>query len=89
MMYEVQTEPQRRKIWVHASDGSTVGRFDARAGIDIHNTVQDQLAGKPQCLHCTHGRPTSEDWRTFRRHARELWSLDIAEGVIDQKWFEH
>lgn len=63
----VQTSDNEQTVWVHAMDGSTVGRFDWRFGIDVHSTVTDQLAGRSQCLHCTHAPPTQSDWEEFRQ----------------------
>lgn len=54
--YELQISHRRDAIWIHASDGSTVGRF-GRMGVDLHNTVSEQMQGLPQCRLCTHGRP--------------------------------
>jgi hypothetical protein len=53
--YELQLSDTRNAVWIHASDGSTVGRF-GRMGIDLHNTVTEQMAGMPECRLCTHRR---------------------------------
>lgn len=83
MKYEIQEDPLKVRLWIHASDGSTVARFDARFGIDIHHSITDQLSGASQCLHCTHSKPTLSDWNFFREKARELWGLDIDEGLVN------
>lgn len=85
--YELQTTPLRDRVWIHASDGSTVGRF-GRGGVDLHNTITDQMAGLPECRLCTHGRPTAEDWKLFREKVLEWWGLDVPESAISQKLFE-
>lgn len=64
---QVQISSDGQTVWVHAMDGSTVGRFDWRFGIDVHTTVTAQLAGQSQCLHCTHTAPTENDWQMFRQ----------------------
>jgi hypothetical protein len=61
----VQMAADRSTVWVHASDGSTVGRFSLRFGMDVHTTVSLQLQGASQCLHCTHSAPTHADWLLF------------------------
>jgi hypothetical protein len=81
--HALQTDPIKRRVWVHAPDGSTVGRFDVRFGIDIHNTVTDQLSGKPECLHCTHETPGEGEWALFRDHAKANWNIDIPEDAVD------
>lgn len=80
--HEFQLDPVKRRVWVHASDGSTVGRFDVRFGIDIHHTVTEQLAGKPECLHCTHETPGEGEWALFRAHAKTHWGLSIPEDAV-------
>lgn len=82
--YEVQTSETKHALWVHASDGSTVGRF-GKMGIDIHNTVTEQLNGKPECRLCTHGYATIEEWDLFREKALEYWGVKIEVDAIDVK----
>ena len=64
---QVQVSADGKTVWVHAMDGSTVGRFSKVFGLDVHRTITQQLAGANQCLHCTHTPPTQEDWLTFCR----------------------
>lgn len=80
--YELQLSETRNALWIHASDGSTVGRF-GRMGVDLHTTISEQLEGKPQCRLCTHGRPTKEDWRLFRDKAYEWWGVVVPEDAFD------
>lgn len=61
----VQVAESGQTVWVHAFDGSTVGRFDWTFGMDVHTTVTAQLSGASQCLHCTHEPATMQDWNTF------------------------
>lgn len=63
----IQVSADGNTVWVHAEDGSTVGRFSRIFGMDVHNTVTEMMAGKPQCLGCTHTRPTQLDWLEFCR----------------------
>ena len=51
---QVQVSQDGQTVWVHSADGSTVGRFSKRFGLDVHRTVTEQLQGASQCLHCTH-----------------------------------
>lgn len=82
--YEVQLTPLRDRVWIHASDGSTVGRF-SRFGIDLHNTVTEQLNGMPQCRLCTHDAPTKGDWEMFRAKALEWWGVAVEADAFDQR----
>lgn len=87
--YEVQRAEDKSRIWIHSSDGSTVGRF-SRMGIDIHNTVTDQMKGSPECLLCTHKPVDKEDWEIFKSKALEMWGVhltddDISPEILDNK----
>lgn len=63
-------------IWVHSPNGYTVGRFSQRFGVDIHREGIDNL-NQSECLHCTHKKPSKEDWDFFRGYANEKWNLPI------------
>jgi sugar lactone lactonase YvrE len=64
------------RVWINSkADGSAVGRYNPRTGLDIYTTASEQLEGKPQCLHCTHGQATAEDADHFRAHAQEHWGI--------------
>lgn len=74
VIYEIQYDDRGKTLWVHASTGDTVGRFDRDFGIDIHHTIHEQLhENKPQCLKCTHTRPTYQDFEAFCIHAKLAW----------------
>lgn len=60
--FAIQTDG--KTVWVHVAPGETVGRFGPR-GVDVHNTIEQQLAGEPQCRACTHRQPTATDWESF------------------------
>ena len=45
----VQVSPDGRTVWVHAPDGSTVGRFSTVFGMDVHTSVTAQFV---QCFRC-------------------------------------
>lgn len=62
---QIQVSTNGATIWVHAADGSTVGRFSKIFGMDVHTTIAQQLNGADQCLHCTHTKPAEADWHTF------------------------
>lgn len=88
----VEVSANQNTVWVHALDGSTVGRFDWRFGMDVHTTVSAQFNGASQCLHCTHTRPTADDWQVFcavmwREHGifvdRQLFACDLVEDPAE------
>lgn len=61
----VQISECGRTIWVHAVDGSTVGRFSKVFGMDVHTTCTQQMDGANQCLRCTHEKPSKSEWIEF------------------------
>lgn len=83
VQYEVQIALSRDAVWIHASDGSTVGRF-GKMGVDLHNTVTEQMRGMPQCRLCTHGKPSKSEWAMFREKVLEWWGIDIPTDAFDE-----
>jgi hypothetical protein len=79
---EVQVSDCGRTLWVHASDGSTVGRFSTTFGMDVHNSATQQLAGAPECLRCTHTRPSRADWQAFKDLMQMHYGVEIAADAI-------
>lgn len=82
MRYSVQVDPRKERVWIHASDGCTVGRFSAKFGVDIHTSTSEQSSGKSQCLYCTHTRPNKADWDTFKSEALRLWGVKLEDNII-------
>lgn len=69
-------------VWVTGHDGSCVGRFSKRFGIDVHRTVTEQLAGAGQCLHCTHEAAGVDEWRVFREAIRMHHGIEVPDDTI-------
>lgn len=80
--YSLQIADNNSAVWVHCSDGSTVGRF-GRMGVDLHNTVTEMMQGAPQCRLCTHGIPSQADWELFREKVLEWWGIDVPLDAFD------
>lgn len=78
----VQVSADRSTVWVHADDGSTVGRFSRRFGMDVHTTVSAQLAGAGQCLHCTHEPAGKTEWMEFRRLMQEHHGIEVRDMLM-------
>lgn len=79
---QVQVSQDGQTVWVHSADGSTVGRFSKRFGLDVHRTVTEQLQGASQCLHCTHEPPTHADWVLFCHLMREHFGIQVDVGLL-------
>lgn len=69
-------------VWVHALDGSTVGRFSKTFGMDVHRPVTEQMNGASQCLHCTHTKPSHEDWLKFCELMKTHFGIVVNESLI-------
>lgn len=80
--YEIQVSAMQDTVWIHCSEGSTVGRF-GRMGIDLHNSVSEMLKGAPECRLCTHGQPSVADWSLFREKALEFWNVYVPEDAYN------
>ena len=78
----VQVSPDGKTVWVHALDGSTVGRFSKIFGMDIHTTVTSQLAGEAQCLHCTHQAPSVDDWQLFCDLMAKHYKIEVDRSLL-------
>ena len=87
MKYEIQTTQLNDAVWIHASDGSTVGRF-GKIGIDLHNTITEQMAGSSQCRLCTHRKVTADDWELFKDKAFEWWGVIVPNQAFDADLFK-
>jgi hypothetical protein len=79
---QVQLSEDGSTVWVHALDGSTVGRFSKRFGLDVHTTVTQQMEGAAQCLHCTHAPPSSKDWQEFCDLMRQHYDIEVNPKLI-------
>jgi hypothetical protein len=79
---QVQVSEDGKTVWVHALDGSTIGRFSKVFGMDLHTTVTEQQNGVPQCLYCTHEAPGPGDWNIFRTKLLESYGIDLPDALI-------
>lgn len=79
----IQMSANGDTVWVHSPlDGSTVGRFDKRFGMDAHTTVTQQLEGASQCLHCTHEKPSQQDWLTFCELMAKHHQIEVDPSIL-------
>ena len=80
--FSIEVSADRSTVWVNYKDGSCIGRFSKRFGIDLHTTVADQLEGKGQCLYCMHGPASREDWITFCERLRDHYNIDLDQSLL-------
>lgn len=79
---QVEVSADKGTVWVHARDGSTVGRFSKVFGMDVHTTITQQLAGARECLHCTHEKPTQADWLKFCDLLLQHYNIEVDPGLV-------
>lgn len=79
--YEVVTSFDGQTLWVNAADGSCIGRFSKKFGIDVHKDAKAQAAGT-QCLFCTHEPAGSAEWDQFCHSIFEHYSIVIEREAL-------
>ena len=79
---QIQVSEDGATVWVHGSDGSTLGRFSRRAGMDVHTSASEQLQGAAECLHCTHVKPTQEDWLVFCNLIQQHYGVVVPADLV-------
>lgn len=79
----VEVSADRKTVWVHAMDGSTVGRFSKSFGMDVHTTTAQQLSGASQCLNCTHTKPQRADWEKFCELIEAHYGIPVDLNLIE------
>lgn len=83
-LYAIEVSADGAVLWVAGADGSCLGRFSKAFGIDVHRTAGEQMAGKNQCLFCTHASASEADWEEFRAQMLTHHHIPIPEDAI--KW---
>lgn len=86
-LFDIQVSADGATVWVHGADGSTVGRFSKKFGVDVHTSVTDQMQGASQCLNCTHKPATPADWEMFREDMMRHFSIPVEKDLI--KWAQN
>ncbi|MGN4155545.1 hypothetical protein [Burkholderia gladioli] len=81
-LYSIEVSEVGDTVWVTGHDGSCVGRFSKRFGIDVHRTVAEQIAGAEQCLYCIHEAAGEGDWREFRAAVLKHHAIDVPFDTI-------
>lgn len=79
---QVQVSADRKTVWVHAYDGSTVGRFSKVFGMDVHTTITEQLQGAGQCLLCTHEAPGQVEWDEFCDLMQARYGITVDRSTV-------
>lgn len=79
---EIHADPARGTVWINGADGSCIGRFSKRFGIDVHRTATAQLAGESECIVCTHERSDRMSWARFIDAMQEHHGVTVAVDLL-------
>ena len=88
-LYQIQVAGDGRTLWVNGPDGSAVGRFSKRFGIDVHRSGTEQMAGMGECIFCTHQEAGPGEWKQFLDAVKEHYGLAVNEDCISFKRTEY
>jgi len=78
-----QIETDKITVWVNNTKGFCVARF-GKKGIDIHNTLKEQERTGVECIFCTHGNTTYEDYMLFQEKMKEFYNLETEWPDLDR-----
>lgn len=81
-LFDISTSALKDTVWVAGPDGSCLGRFSKKFGLDVHTSAEAQLDGAAQCLYCTHSPAGPEDWKIFRAKMLEHHGIEVPENFI-------
>lgn len=81
--YSVDVSPDGGTVWVHSSDGSCVGRFSKKFGLDVHTSISDQMNGASQCLFCTHEPSGPKEWDMFCTQLMTHHKIDVPVELVN------
>ena len=79
---EINADPGRGTVWINGADGSCIGRFSKRFGIDIHRTATAQLAGEGECIMCTHEPSDRTSWSLFIDAMRQHHGVTVPAELL-------
>lgn len=80
--YAIDVASDGLRVWITGRDGSCIARFDRRFGIDVHRPAAEQIAGKGECLFCTHAPADAGDWQRFREAVALHFQINVPVDAI-------
>lgn len=83
--YCIDVSADKCTVWVNGADGSCIGRFSKRFGLDVHKTSTAQMAGGSQCLHCTHEPAGPAAWDDFRAQMQLHYHIEVPANLVNWK----
>lgn len=55
-------------------------------GIDIHRTPSEQRATGTECLFCTQGPTSFDDWKLFQQKVQELYGIEVEDKHCPERF---
>jgi len=83
-VFEVLLDELSCRVWINGQDGSCLARFNPNKGIDLHNSVTEQMQGAPECRFCTHEKAYLPDWELFMSKVDEYWGITICAEINER-----
>jgi hypothetical protein len=81
--HQIEVSASGNTVWINSGvDGSCIGRFDKRFGLDVHRSGTEQLQGMSECLHCTHGPAGYAEWREFQQLMYKHYNIAIPDLLL-------
>lgn len=81
-MHDIQVSSNGNTVWVTGFDGTCIGRFSKRFGLDVHTTMTDQINGKKECLYCTHQTANEDDWKMFVHQIKINYDIEVPGNLV-------
>ena len=72
-----------KTVWINGM-GGLLGRFGLQ-GIDVHRPLTEQEE-RGECLHCTHGPTTRQDWDVFVQKMKEHFGVTVPERFLPDRF---
>lgn len=79
---QVQVSHCGNTVWVYSMDGSTIGRFSKKFGMDVHTTATEQMSGAGECIRCTHEPAGPAQWQEFRELIFKHYGVSVTADII-------
>ncbi len=71
-------------VWINSGTGCNIARF-GRMGIDVHRSFEEQQT-MGQCLHCTAGPVTADDWETFKADMKKFYGITVSDAYKPKRF---
>lgn len=81
--YCLKSNDNKSIIWLISPEGDSVARFNVNAGMHIHRTMEEQIAGKPMILIQKSGKMNHIDLKDFADSCKQYYDVTIDKTRIE------